>query len=154
MKPCVDPITGLRMKPSALAVLNRLRKGPATTHDLCQPDVGGIRFSARIKELRDLGFVIPPEVRLALPTRGSLYELLAEPDTSTSPATLTPAGDTPAPISTPSARAQSAGVTGSSGQARTGSVTAIPERTVAVEKPCPSVRVPDAQLSLLDWLAA
>jgi hypothetical protein len=30
----------------------------ATTRELCQPDVGGIRLSARIFELRELGFRI------------------------------------------------------------------------------------------------
>lgn len=83
MKPCVDPITGLRMKPTALAVLNRLRKGRATTHDLCQPEVGGIRFGGRIGELRDLGFIIH-KLRLGGGVSGSVYTLIAEPETSQS----------------------------------------------------------------------
>ena len=89
MKPCVDPITGLRMKPSALAVLNRLRKGPATTHDLGQSDVGGFRFGARILELRRLGFDIDEH---KASRSSSDYELLAEPMPSPSPAHV-PAGD-------------------------------------------------------------
>lgn len=62
------------MKPSARRVLERLRQGPATTHDLMQADVGGGRFGGRIGELRALGFGIH-EQRLPLPTRGSTYTL-------------------------------------------------------------------------------
>jgi hypothetical protein len=49
------------MRPSARRVLRALEAAGgrgATTHDLCQPDVGGIRFGARIKELRDEGYEI------------------------------------------------------------------------------------------------
>lgn len=49
------------MKPSALRVLNALLDAGdrgANTHELCQPNVGGIRFGGRIHELRDLGYVI------------------------------------------------------------------------------------------------
>lgn len=66
------------MKPSAARVLQRLRRGPATTHDLMQPNIGGVRFSARICELRNSGFVIE-ENRLPLPTRGSRYTLVRDP---------------------------------------------------------------------------
>ena len=58
------------MKPSAQRVLNELRRGPRTTSQLMQADVGGVRFG----ELRALGFRID-ESRLPLPTRGSRYEL-------------------------------------------------------------------------------
>ena len=82
MKPCVDPITGLRMKPSALAVLNRLRLGPATTHDLGQSDVGGFRFGARLLELRhECGFTIDEQ---KISRSSSLYSL-AEPQSSVPP---------------------------------------------------------------------
>lgn len=49
------------MKPSTRRVLASLREGGErgrTTAELCQPDVGGVRFSARIQELRDAGHVI------------------------------------------------------------------------------------------------
>jgi hypothetical protein len=50
-----------RLKPSARRVLTALRNaGPRglTTAQLCQPGVGGVRFSARIMELRDVGLTI------------------------------------------------------------------------------------------------
>ena len=75
-------MTDLPMKPSTRRVLTRLRKGPATTHDLCQPEVGGGRFGARPRELRQLGFEID-ESRLRLPTRGSRYVLVGEPERAT-----------------------------------------------------------------------
>ena len=65
------------MKPSCRRVLDRLRQGPATTHDLMQADVGGVRFGARLRELRELGFSIA-EQRLPLPTRGSQYALVLD----------------------------------------------------------------------------
>lgn len=46
------------MKPSSRRVVNAFLSAPGhrlTTHQLCQPTVGGIRFSARLKELRDAG---------------------------------------------------------------------------------------------------
>jgi hypothetical protein len=49
------------LKPGAVRVLHALHNaGPrgATTHALCQPDVGGTRFGARVHELRGLGLVI------------------------------------------------------------------------------------------------
>ena len=46
------------MKPTTRAVLRALEAGPCTTHQLIQPDVGGGRFSARILELRELGYEI------------------------------------------------------------------------------------------------
>lgn len=50
-----------RMKPSTHRVLRALLavggRG-ATTRELAQPDVGGIRLSARVMELRELGFRI------------------------------------------------------------------------------------------------
>lgn len=51
----------VKLKPSARRVLNRLREGPATTHDLIQPEVGGGRFGARLKEIRTAGYVIAEE---------------------------------------------------------------------------------------------
>jgi hypothetical protein len=39
-------------------VLAALRAGTKTTADLCAPDVGGVRFSARLMELRDDGHII------------------------------------------------------------------------------------------------
>ena len=46
------------MKPSTARVLHLLRQGPQTTHTLCQPEAGGVRFGARLGELRELGFVV------------------------------------------------------------------------------------------------
>lgn len=81
------------MKPTTLNCLQALRLNEhVTTHQLCQQEIGGIRFSARIKELRDLGYIIHEE-RLPLPTRGSRCTLLAEP--SSSPVSPPP-GDKPA----------------------------------------------------------
>lgn len=65
------------MKPTTRNVLDRLRVAPATTHDLCQPEVGGIRFGGRIKELRDLGYVID---RKRVREGSHLYTLIAEPE--------------------------------------------------------------------------
>lgn len=46
-------------KPSAKQrVLAALQAGPQTTASLCQPDCGGVRFGARILELRDEGHTI------------------------------------------------------------------------------------------------
>lgn len=67
------------MKPSTRRVLDRLRQGPATTAQLCQPDVGGLRFGARLLELREVGFGVAEE-RLPLPTRGSRYTLTFDPE--------------------------------------------------------------------------
>jgi hypothetical protein len=53
------PLTDL--KPSARRTLYALRQAGqkgATTGELCQPDVGGIRFGARVQELRDMGCVV------------------------------------------------------------------------------------------------
>jgi hypothetical protein len=52
-----------------------------TTHDFLVAGVGS-RFGARLGELRDLGYVIDQH-RLPLPTRGSRYRLLGEPETHT-----------------------------------------------------------------------
>jgi hypothetical protein len=84
------------MKPSARRVLERLRQGPATTHDLMQADVGGCRFGARIRELRELGFAIT-ESRLPLPTRGSRYELTFDVETSGFPSGRIPPSDEAVP---------------------------------------------------------
>lgn len=49
------------VKPSARRVLAALEQaGPAgcTTHALCQPEIAGIRFGARIHELRQAGYRI------------------------------------------------------------------------------------------------
>lgn len=97
MNPCVDPVTGLRMKPSCLAALTVLRKrNKVTTHQLLNAGCGS-RFGARLKELRDgpdknwpdRKFVID-EQRLSGDVSGSEYELLAEPE--------------PVPIETPTHR--------------------------------------------------
>jgi hypothetical protein len=67
------------VKPSALRVLDCLRaKGTqgATTHDLCQPEVGGIRFGARLMELRKAGY----EITSQRESKGShRYTLVSEP---------------------------------------------------------------------------
>lgn len=47
----------LPLKPSAQRVLNRLRRGPATTSQLLEAGCG-TRYSARILELRNLGYDI------------------------------------------------------------------------------------------------
>lgn len=50
-----------RLKPSARRVLVALRNAGSsgcTTGQLCQPGVGGVRFGARIAELRDAGVKI------------------------------------------------------------------------------------------------
>lgn len=75
-------MTVIDMKPSARAVLDRLRQGPATTHDLL--GVGGLRFGARLCELRALGFGID-EKRLPLPTRGSRYTLTHDAERPVTP---------------------------------------------------------------------
>lgn len=49
-----------------------------TTHDFLVAGVGS-RFGARLAELRAMGYRID-ERRLPLPTRGSRYRLVAEPD--------------------------------------------------------------------------
>lgn len=49
------------LKPSARRVLAALQAAGtrgATTHELCQPHVGGTRFGARINDLRQAGYVI------------------------------------------------------------------------------------------------
>lgn len=49
------------LKPSARRVLVALRNAGApglTTAQLCQPGVGGVRFGARIMELRSVGFTV------------------------------------------------------------------------------------------------
>jgi hypothetical protein len=50
-----------RLKPSARRVLRALTAAGAhglTTHQLCQPDVGGLRFGARIDEIRKAGLAV------------------------------------------------------------------------------------------------
>lgn len=42
-------------------ILYALRRGPQTTSALCQPDVGGVRFGARLMELRADGYTITEE---------------------------------------------------------------------------------------------
>jgi hypothetical protein len=48
------------VKPSSERVLEYLRThgGRATTRELCQPEVGGVRFGARLAEIRAEGAVI------------------------------------------------------------------------------------------------
>lgn len=56
----------------------------ATTSELCQPDVGGVRFGARIKELRDDGYAITA----VLERPGShRYTLVPNPSGPVAPAT-------------------------------------------------------------------
>jgi hypothetical protein len=55
------PLPLTLLKPSCRRVLYTLRHAGATgatTSELCQPDTGGIRFGARINELRDYGCTI------------------------------------------------------------------------------------------------
>ena len=42
-------------------ILRELQRGPRTTAELCQPDVGGVRFGARLMELRADGYTITEE---------------------------------------------------------------------------------------------
>lgn len=54
-----DP--AVRLKPAANRVLNALRgagQRGLTTAELCQPEVGGCRFGARVHEIRNAGFVV------------------------------------------------------------------------------------------------
>ena len=54
----------MTLKPSTLRVLQALRDASPnglTTNELCQPEHGGVRFGARIEELRDKGYVIETE---------------------------------------------------------------------------------------------
>ena len=44
-----------KLSPAAARVLGRLTQGPATNFELVQPGCGGIRFGARIFELRERG---------------------------------------------------------------------------------------------------
>lgn len=53
-------------------VWRRLQQGPATTAELCQPDVGGVRFGARLLELRAEGHTI---LERRLRAGSSLYTL-------------------------------------------------------------------------------
>ena len=78
MKPCVDPITGLRMKPSALQALTMLREQSYVTTREFGLTVG-FRFGARLLELRALRFVID-ERALGGGVAGSTYTLVAEPE--------------------------------------------------------------------------
>ena len=87
------------MKPSTARLLDALRQGPQTTHSLMQADVGGLRFGARLLELRQAGYEVTEE-RLPLPTRGSLYTLVSEPSgSSTSGAPRDPSAPGPATVS-------------------------------------------------------
>lgn len=66
------------MRPSARRVLQALEAAGgrgATTRELCQPHTGGIRFSARIKELRDEGY----EIRRVEERAGSHRYTLTDP---------------------------------------------------------------------------
>lgn len=49
---------GADVRPSTKRVLDALREGPKTTHQLGQPEVGGFRFGARLQEIREEGAVI------------------------------------------------------------------------------------------------
>lgn len=57
----MTPLPLTPLKPTARRTLYALRAAGqrgATTGELCQPNAGGIRFGARIQELRDHGCVI------------------------------------------------------------------------------------------------
>lgn len=77
-------------------VLARLLIGPANTAELCQPDVGGIRFGARLLELRREGYEIT-ERRLR--AGSSLYTLVRD----SRPAETAAPSPTP-PVPEPAAR--------------------------------------------------
>ena len=67
------------MKPSALRVARTLLAAPGrtlTTHELAQPNVGGLRFGARIAELREAGCEIETKV---VKRSGCTYTLLSWP---------------------------------------------------------------------------
>ena len=71
------------MKPSTFKTLKLLRAHEfVTTRDLLQAEGIGARYGARLYDLRQEGYVIVEE-RLPLPTRGSRYRLVAEPETVT-----------------------------------------------------------------------
>ena len=78
------------MKPSARLVLDRLRIGPQTTHDLGEHC--GYRFGARVEELRNDGYVI--EVQ-RLTRTSSRYTLVSEPERFGDNDTPTRAADEP-----------------------------------------------------------
>ena len=61
------------MKPSTARVLERLKEGPATTHDLLQ--LGMSRYGARLGELRRLGYKIKTKI---LREGSALYVLVQE----------------------------------------------------------------------------
>lgn len=65
------------MKPSTAHVLDVLRQGPQTTHDLLTAGCGS-RFGARICELRNEFGCVIAEKPVPRPTRGSLYTLVSE----------------------------------------------------------------------------
>lgn len=65
-----------RLTPKALAVLAALRAGPKSNLELTE--VGGLRFGARIADLRALGY----DIRIVENNRGNgrvIYELKGEP---------------------------------------------------------------------------
>lgn len=77
------------MKPATRRVLAALLAAGArgaTTHDLCQPDVGGIRVSARVFEIREIGLRVdvqqlrPGSYRYTL-QRNAVYDRLFPPAT-------------------------------------------------------------------------
>lgn len=70
------------LKPTTRRVLRALIAAGgrgATTHELCQPQVGGTRFGGRLHELRELGFVIARRQERAGRWR---YWLVSSPDSA------------------------------------------------------------------------
>lgn len=68
------------MKPATRRVLRALQAAGGrgmTTHDLCQPHVGGVRFSARLYEIRAEGYQIKSQRERAGSTR---YVLIDPPE--------------------------------------------------------------------------
>lgn len=72
--PHIDPIDKRRVSRQAMAILSRLREGPATNGELLQI---AARYGARIHELRKAGYQIPDPVRVSGGT--FRYELKQEP---------------------------------------------------------------------------
>ena len=66
-----------KFKPAALAVLKALRSGSKTSAQLAE--VGGARFSARLHELKNQGFVIEREPLSSGPRSPGRYTLTVEP---------------------------------------------------------------------------
>jgi hypothetical protein len=61
-------------------VLEALRGGPKTTAQLCQPDCGGVRFGARLLELREEGHTIIERRERAGSSLYTLVGVMAAPE--------------------------------------------------------------------------